>query len=310
MVPRAGSSSIIELQMPWRNARLTVSTPIAETNRDGSQEPTIVRVPGSGWTIISFPLWILHKRGSIAVTRTLRTPLFRCGVFCMVVFACAGNAIAQSRPGRSTNSRQASNGPKAAERADVARFRKRVEAALSAAGPDKGSWGILVSDAATGDVLYQRNADHYFVPASDTKLFTTALALASLGPHYRVRTTVVSAVPVDANGVLNGDLILIGRGDANLSNRKFPYLKKVEREGPPEKVLVEFADAVAARGVKEITGDVVADDSVFQPERFPSGWAIDDMQWSYGAAVSAIAINDNSFTIELWPGELAGDPAT
>jgi D-alanyl-D-alanine carboxypeptidase/D-alanyl-D-alanine-endopeptidase (penicillin-binding protein 4) len=185
-----------------------------------------------------------------------------------------------------------------------------VEAALSAAGPDKGLWGILVSDAATGEVLYERNADSYFAPASDAKLFTTAFALAILGPDYRVKTTINSSAPVDSNGMLNGDLVLIGRGDANLSNRKFPYEKKVERDGPPEKVLAEFADAVAARGVTEITGDVVVDDSLFQPERFPSGWAIDDMLWSYGAAVSAIAVNDNTFTLELKPGALPGDPAT
>jgi len=196
-----------------------------------------------------------------------------------------------------------------AETPDVARFRARVEAELAAPGPNKGYLGILVTDAGTGEVLFARNADGYFMPASDTKLFTTALALATLGPDYRVKTTVASSGTIDANGVLNSDLVLIGGGDANLSNRKFPFEKKEERDGPSEKVLAEFADAVAARGVKEITGDVVADDSLFQPERFPSGWAIDDMQWSYGAAVSAIAVNDNSFTIELWPGGREGEPA-
>jgi D-alanyl-D-alanine carboxypeptidase/D-alanyl-D-alanine-endopeptidase (penicillin-binding protein 4) len=113
----------------------------------------------------------------------------------------------------------------------------------------------------------------------------------------------------DANGVLNGDLVLIGRGDANLSNRKLPLQKKEEREGPPEKALAEFGAAVAARGVKEITGDVVADDSLFQHEPFPSGWLLDDIVWSYGGAVSAIAVNDNTFTVDIRPGLREGDPA-
>ncbi|MCU1340988.1 MAG: D-alanyl-D-alanine carboxypeptidase/D-alanyl-D-alanine-endopeptidase, partial [Candidatus Acidoferrum typicum] len=103
---------------------------------------------------------------------------------------------------------------------------------------------------------------------------------------------------------------LNGRGDANLSNRKFPYEKKSERDGPTEKALAALADAIVARGVKEIDGGVIADDSLFQLERFPSGWTVDDMLWSYGAAVSAIAVNDNTFTLELRPGGLAGDPAT
>ncbi len=148
-----------------------------------------------------------------------------------------------------------------------------------------------------------------FMPASNAKLFTTALALASLGPDYRVRTTVASSGAIDANGVLGGDLVLIGRGDANLSSRKFPFEKKEERDGPPEKVLAEFAAAVAARGVKEITGDVVADDSFFQHEIIPSGWLVDDILWSYGAAVSAISVNDNVFTLDIRPGLRDGDPA-
>jgi D-alanyl-D-alanine carboxypeptidase/D-alanyl-D-alanine-endopeptidase (penicillin-binding protein 4) len=183
-----------------------------------------------------------------------------------------------------------------------------VDAALSATGPDKGAWGILVEDAASGEVLYERNPDGYFMPASNAKLFTTALALATLGPDYRVRTTLASPGTLDAKGVLGGDLILIGRGDANLSNRKFPFGKTEERDGPPEKVMAQFADAVAARGVKEITGDVVADDSLFQHEKFPSGWLVDDILWSYGAAVSAIAVNDNTFHLDVRPGTQDGDP--
>ena len=245
----------------------------------------------------------------MAINRRLHALLLGCVVFGEVVCAGAANISAQSRPSKSTGSRTAVENNKPAGRADVERFRERADAALSAAGPDKGAWGVLVSDAATGEVLYARNPGGYFMPASNAKLFTTALALAKLGPDYRVRTTIATSGALDANGVLTGDLVLIGRGDANLSNRKFPFQKKEERDGPPEKVLAEFAGAVAARGVKEITGDVVADDSMFQHEKFPSGWLVDDILWSYGAAVSAIAVNDNTFTMDLRPGAHEGDPA-
>jgi D-alanyl-D-alanine carboxypeptidase/D-alanyl-D-alanine-endopeptidase (penicillin-binding protein 4) len=245
----------------------------------------------------------------MARNRRLHALQVGCVVFSMVVCAGAAYTAAQSRPSKPESSRSAAINSKAAARADVERFRQRAEAALSAAGPDKGAWGVLVTDAATGEVLYARNADGYFMPASNAKLFTTALALATLGPDYRVRTTVASSGALDANGVLTGDLVLTGRGDANLSNREFPYGKKEEREGPPEKVLAEFAGSVAARGVKEITGDVIADDSMFQHEQFPSGWLVDDILWSYGAAVSAIAVNDNTFTLDLRPGASEGDPA-
>jgi serine-type D-Ala-D-Ala carboxypeptidase/endopeptidase (penicillin-binding protein 4) len=242
--------------------------------------------------------------------RKTRTRLLACAALCVGASVCSSGIGAQSRTFNSQKLRRSAAEARSLERADVARFSQRVDAAVSAAGPDKGFWGVLVTDAATGQTLYARNAGNFFLPASDAKLFTTALALATLGPGYRIRTTISTNGALDADGILSGDLILNGRGDANLSNRKFPYDKKVERDGPSEKALAALADAVVARGVKEIDGGVVADDSLFQQERFPSGWTVDDMLWSYGAAVSAIAINDNTFTLDLRPGGIAGDPAT
>jgi serine-type D-Ala-D-Ala carboxypeptidase/endopeptidase (penicillin-binding protein 4) len=240
--------------------------------------------------------------------RRLRARLLGCTVLCVVLSACPGSIAAQTQSPRSANPHRVAPNVKFAE-LGVARFRKRVERSLSASGADKGLWGVLVTDAATGQVLYALHADNYFAPASDAKLFTTALALATLGPEYRIRTTISTFGSLDEAGLLRGDLILNGAGDANLSNRTFPYEKKGERDGPPEKVLAELADAVAARGLKEISGSVIADDSLFQLERFPSGWTIDDMLWPYGAAVSAIAFNDNTFMLEIRPAEREGDAA-
>ena len=155
---------------------------------------------------------------------------------------------------------------------------------------------------------YAKNADSYFVPASNMKLFTTALALAKLGPDYRFHTTLETRGTISSNGKLSGDLLLVGRGDPNLSNRKFPFDLKEEFDGPPEKVLVELADALVARGVKEIAGDVVGDDSYFPRERYPNGWEIDDMVWEYGAAISAIVVDDNTVALTLSPGDKMGDP--
>jgi len=245
----------------------------------------------------------------VAMNRRLGLPLVRCLLFGAVVCAGTATTAAQSHPSKRINSHVGARNVKLATSDRVERFRQRSDAALSSTGPDKGAWGVLVTDAATGQVLYARNADSYFMPASCAKLFSTALALATLGPDYRVKTTVASTGAPNENGVLNGDVVLIGRGDANLSNRKFPFEKKDEREGPPERVLAEFADAVVARGVKEITGDVIADDSLFQHEKFPSGWLADDILWSYGAAVSAVAVNDNTFPLEVRPGAREGESA-
>ncbi|HEX7698115.1 MAG TPA: D-alanyl-D-alanine carboxypeptidase/D-alanyl-D-alanine-endopeptidase [Candidatus Acidoferrum sp.] len=188
-----------------------------------------------------------------------------------------------------------------------ARFAARAEALLGTAPTNKGEWGLLIVDAESGETLYEQNADKYFVPASNMKLFTTALALAKLGPEYRFHTTLEARGTISSEGVLGGDLALVGRGDPNLSNRKFPYELKEEFDGPPEKVLGELADAAVAKGVKQISGDVIGDDSYFPRERYPNGWEIDDMVWEYGAAISAIVVDDNTVALTLTPGEQPGN---
>src|SRR5258706_11869260 len=201
-----------------------------------------------------------------------------------------------------------SNGKKPRDAAATRKFGERADALLASAAANKGEWGLLIIDAETGETLYELNADKYFVPASNMKLFTTALALAKLGPDYRFRTTLETHGTVSPEGVLTGDLFLVGRGDPNLSNRKFPYDVKEEFDGPPEKALAELADALVAKGVKEIAGDVVGDDSYFPHEAYPNGWEIDDMVWEYGAAVSAIVVDDNSVALTLTPGDQPGNP--
>ena len=186
-------------------------------------------------------------------------------------------------------------------------FGARAQLLLNSGPPSKGDWGLLVADAQTGELLFEQNADRYFVPASNMKLFTTALALATLGPDFRFRTTLESLVSPSSDGKLNGPLFLVGRGDPNLSNRKLPYAQKEEFDGPPERAIAELADALVAKSIKEINGDIVGDESYFPRDRYPNGWEIDDMVWEYGAAISAIVVDDNTVQLALTPGEKAGD---
>jgi D-alanyl-D-alanine carboxypeptidase/D-alanyl-D-alanine-endopeptidase (penicillin-binding protein 4) len=207
--------------------------------------------------------------------------------------------------------RHAQSGARAAAAAaanpDMLRFAKRAEALLGNEPASKGEWGLFIADGETGETLFEQNAAKYFVPASNMKLFTTALALAKLGPDFRFHTTLESAGVIDSSGELTADLMLVGRGDPNLSNRKFPFNLKEEFDGPPEKVLAELADQLVAKGVKSISGDIVGDDSYFPRERYPNGWEIDDMVWEYGAAISALVVNDNTATVTLTPGAAVGD---
>ena len=236
----------------------------------------------------------------------------RVGIALTVMFACGmltGDALAGAERGQSGSAPAAASKVKKTHvAASTRKFGERADALLAAAPASKGEWGLLIIDGETGETLYELNADKYFVPASNMKLFTTALALAKLGPDYRFHTTLETHGTVSPVGVLAGDLILLGRGDPNLSNRKFPYNLKEEFDGAPEKVLAELADALVAKGVREVSGDVVGDDSYFPREPYPNGWEIDDMVWEYGSAVSAIVVDDNTVTLTLTTADSAGAP--
>jgi D-alanyl-D-alanine carboxypeptidase/D-alanyl-D-alanine-endopeptidase (penicillin-binding protein 4) len=148
-----------------------------------------------------------------------------------------------------------------------------------------------------------------FTPASNTKLFTTAAALALIGPDYKFRTTLETSGSLDKYGRLTGDLLLVGRGDPNLSGRELPYNTRTQRNADPIRVLEKLADELVQKGVKYVDGDIVADDSYFAFERYGEGWSQDDLVWPDGAPVSALTVNDNVIFVQILPGARAGDKA-
>ncbi|MEO5936980.1 MAG: D-alanyl-D-alanine carboxypeptidase, partial [Terriglobales bacterium] len=186
---------------------------------------------------------------------------------------------------------------------------KNITALMADPKVARGFWGVHVVSLTTGKTVFELNADKLFTPASNTKMFTTATALALLGPDFKTRTTVETSGPIDLHGRLTGDLVLVGRGDPNLSGRVLPYAMRTERRAPHLRLLEELADQVVAKGVKVVDGDIVGDDSYFSFERFPEGWSSDDLMWEYGAPVSALTVNDNVIFLNVLPGSSVGDKA-
>jgi D-alanyl-D-alanine carboxypeptidase/D-alanyl-D-alanine-endopeptidase (penicillin-binding protein 4) len=197
--------------------------------------------------------------------------------------------------------------------APVKPLQDRIAGVLNAPDLARGFWGIevvsLSSLKTTGRTLYSQNADRLFTPASNTKLFTTAAALALIGPDYKFRTTVETTGTLDRYGRLNGDLVLVGHGDPNLSGRELPYDLHTQRNDDPIQALEALADALVQQGVKFIDGDIVADDSYFAFERYGEGWSQDDLVWADGAPVSALTINDNVVFVNILPADRAGEKA-
>ena len=151
-------------------------------------------------------------------------------------------------------------------------------------------WGVAIISLRDGKLIYQRNGDKLFTPASNMKIYTTAVALDLLGAEYRWRTSVYSEFEPDANGIIRGDLVLYGRGA--------PDLQSANTKDNTNS-LEELALALVKRGVKRIQGNVIGDESYFRGDPIGEGWQWNDLQWYFGAEASALSINGNSTDISI-----------
>lgn len=178
-------------------------------------------------------------------------------------------------------------------------LQKRLAAHLDQPRFAAASWGVKIISLDTGAKLFERNAGKLLKPASNAKLFTGALALDRLGPDFRIGTSVHATAPPNAKGVVKGDLIVYGRGDPSFAARF--------NGGDYTKSLEPLVAALMNAGVKQVTGDLIGDESFFRGPPFGSGWTWDDLQEYYGAGVSALTVEDNTVDLVFKPGASVGD---
>ena len=184
---------------------------------------------------------------------------------------------------------------------------RRLAQLLDVAPFDRATWGLYVVDD-RGTVLYQRNADRFSVPASNTKLIVSATAAVLLGPEYRVTTSLYVNGRVDGGSVY-GDLVLYGRGDPTWSQRC--YAVDTLTPGACDSTFTAIdalADSVRARGIRRITGKVVGDGSYLEPVLIHYAWNAWDLNWWYAAPVSGLGFHDNSVDFQIAPGPAVDAP--
>lgn len=151
--------------------------------------------------------------------------------------------------------------------------------------------GLKVLSLTRGDVLYEANAKKLFHPASNTKLFPTALALNTLGKDF-VFTTRVYADSLRDSSTIKGNIYLRGSGDPDLTTAD----------------LREMVQRIQTRGVRRITGDLVGDIRYFDDVEWGSGWMWDDDPSSDAMHLSPLSVNKNCIVVSVTPNSTAGKP--
>jgi D-alanyl-D-alanine carboxypeptidase/D-alanyl-D-alanine-endopeptidase (penicillin-binding protein 4) len=181
----------------------------------------------------------------------------------------------------------------------------RIAAILAPDSVARDHWGIQVTTL-DGSVLYSLNEGQLFQPASNAKLFTTAAAMALLGPNSTVATSAGVNGVFTGKEYVKGDVYLFGDGDANLSGRAVPYAPNTDEAFDPLRALDRFAAEIAQTGLKTVDGNVVGI-SHGVDQRYPIGWNLDDLVWGYAAPVSMLSINDNQLKLTISPAtEMSG----
>jgi serine-type D-Ala-D-Ala carboxypeptidase/endopeptidase (penicillin-binding protein 4) len=211
----------------------------------------------------------------------------------------AGFARADKQTAKSAAANPNQNAASAGAASNDAGLAREIDRILSETDLARARFGVFVISPKDGRVLYSHNSDQLFTPASNMKVYTTAVALDVLGSDYRWRTSAYASKQPDANGTINGDLTLFGRGAPDL-------LSKAKGDAPS---LTKLADQLYQAGVREVRGNIVGDNSYFRGELFGVGWQWNDLQWYFGAEPSALSIDENSVEVTIGPGSKQGGSA-
>ncbi|MCX6537921.1 MAG: D-alanyl-D-alanine carboxypeptidase/D-alanyl-D-alanine-endopeptidase [Acidobacteria bacterium] len=157
-------------------------------------------------------------------------------------------------------------------------------------------WGVLVRSLKTGDTLFALNPRTLLMPASNMKVVTMAAAAETLGWDRTFKTTVLATGPIE-QGVLKGDLVVVGSGDPSLGGRPATGLTIFET----------WAAELRAKGISTIQGRIIGDDRAFEPQGLGAGWAWDYLEASYATPTGALDFNENTVQVTIRPGASVGD---
>ena len=178
----------------------------------------------------------------------------------------------------------------------------RLQEAVDGA-PNGAVVALYVENAADNTLVFAHNPAEPMIPASNQKILSTAVALDSLGSDFRFRTDLRRNGPI-ADGVLQGDLIVVGMGDPTISGRYAP------NRADPTSIFREWAKRLKQMGVQSIAGRVIGDDRMFDAQGAAPGWPENVGAKWYCADISALVFNDGYIDVTWRGGRTASDAPT
>lgn len=164
----------------------------------------------------------------------------------------------------------------------------------------KGASIGVLAVTADGDTILKKDFDKLLVPASNMKLVTTALALQTLGSDYRFETKIGYSGTI-SDGVLKGDLYIIGGGDPTLCSRN-PIARTAET------TFSQWHRILSDAGIRKIEGYIIGDGRYFPGMMEQESWQMNDSGTYYGTGVSGLSFNENVQGFRVAPGQKPGDP--
>ena len=202
--------------------------------------------------------------------------MVKCIISCLLIFISIPFAASAQDTTRSTSQRFSYT--------TIPEVRDQLNDIFNDPNFSNAQWGVLIQSLETGEYFYKRNEDKLMMPASDLKLFTTAAGLILLGSDYHFSTNLFIKGNIDGS-ILNGDLIVQGRGDPTISGRFY--------DNDIYKIYKDWADSLINYGIDEITGNIIGDDNAFDDNGLGNGWSWDYESYWFAAQSGAISFNDN-----------------
>ena len=210
----------------------------------------------------------------------------------LTICACRHGPLMPPAPGAD---RVAPIGARSASADRRLALQRDIDAALSRPEFARSYWGVVVQSLRSGDTLYSMNARKLMMPASNMKIVTLAAAAEKLGWDYTYETTVRAVGPIE-NGVLHGDVVIVGSGDPSL----------MTADGAADRVFASWANRLKASGIQTVMGRVIGDATALGGETLGFGWSWDDLPDGFAAGVGALQLNEDAVRVTVGPGPAEG----